>query len=262
MINNYIFSNNNIIILSIAAFFLGLDKGGFRNLSVICMYLLITIIPSKQVIGILAPIYLLGDLAPIYLYRKHINIKSVTYFIPLAIIGIIITSFFANLIDDRMFAIFISFFLFLMVIIISFQEIKKYINKKNNKDSKNEIKPLNKGATLFLSFLSGITTVSNAAGAITCIYFFRQTKEKKEFVGSTALFFLSLNITKIIIFIFFWKNINLDTLKITVTMLPGLFLGILASIYLIKIIPQKIYNIIVILSVYYIAIMLFINNLM
>jgi len=70
-----------------------------------------------------------------------------------------------------------------------------------------------------------------------------------------------LNITKIIIFAFFWKNISFDTLKITGAMLLGLSVGIGASIYLIKIIPQKVYNVIVILSVYYIVIMLFIKTL-
>ncbi len=257
MLNEFIISH--LLLLSIAAIFLGLDKGGFRNLSVICMYLLLSIIPSKEVIGILAPIYLLGDIAPIYFYRKDINFKAVKYFTPLAIIGIIITSFFASFIDDKFFTLFISFFLFLMVIMISYQEIKKYLNKTNN--GENTTQPLNKPFTLFLSFLSGITTISNTAGAITCIYFFKQTKEKKEFVGSSALFFLSMNITKIIIFVLFWKNINIETLKITFIMLPGLFLGILASFYLLKIIPQKIYNIIVILSLYYIVIMLFIKNL-
>ncbi|MGD1822298.1 MAG: sulfite exporter TauE/SafE family protein [Pleomorphochaeta sp.] len=258
MANQLIISN--ITILTIAAFFLGLDKGGFRNLSVICMYLMLNIIPSKQVIGILAPIYLLGDIIPIYIYRNQINYKAVFNFVPLAIIGIIITSFFASFIDDRLFTIFISFFLLLMVIMITIGEITKIKDKSGRIEDKIN-KPLNKPFTLFLSLLSGITTVSNAAGAITCIYFFRQTKEKKEFVGSTALFFFSLNITKVIIFIFFWKNITFETLKITLAMLPGLFLGILASIYLIKIIPQKIYNFVVILSVYYIAIMLFVNNI-
>lgn len=257
MINNLF--DSNFVILTIAAFFLGLDKGGFRNLSVICMYLLLSIIPSKQVIGILAPIYLLGDIVPIYLYRKDINFKAVKDFAPLAILGIIITSFFASFIDDKLFTIFISFFLLLMVIMITYQEIIKYF--KSKKMINDEKKPLNKPFTLFLSFLSGICTVSNAAGAITCIYFFRQTKEKKEFVGSTALFFFCLNLTKIIIFAFFWKNITIDTLKITASMLFGLFIGIGASIYLIKIIPQKIYNFIVILSVYYIVIMLLVKNL-
>ena len=254
------FISSNFLILTIAAFFLGLDKGGFRNLSVICMYLLLTIIPSKEVIGILSPIYLLGDIIPIYLYRKDINFKAVINFIPLALVGLISTSFFASFIDDRLFTIFISFFLLLMVLMISYQEIVKYYHKK--KKIKIEEKALSKPVTFFLSFISGISTISNAAGAITCVYFFKQTKEKKEFVGSTALFFSSLNLTKIIIFALFWKNINIQTLSISFSMLLGLFLGIGASIYLIKVIPQKIFNIIVILSVYYIAIMLFINNLM
>ncbi len=250
---------NNFIILSLAAFFLGLDKGGFRNLSVVCMYLLLTFIPSKQVIGILAPIFLLGDILPIIIYRKHINFKAVKYFVPLAILGTIITSFLASFIDDRVFTIFISFFLLLMVVMITYQEIKKYIDHK--KGIAIDLKPLNKPFTLFLSFLAGVSTISNAAGAIVCLYFLRQTKEKKEFVGSTALFFISLNITKTIIFVLFWKNINIETLTITASMLPGLLVGLLASIGLIKIIPQKIYNFVVILSVYYIIVVLFINNL-
>ncbi len=248
---------SNIIIISIAAFFLGLDKGGFRNLSVICLYLMLSIISSKQVMGILAPIYLLGDILPIYLYRDKINYKAVVSFAPIAIIAIIITTFCISDFNDKNFTLFVSIFLILMVIMISISEIKK--NRNNNIDEK--LKPLNKITTIFLSLMAGITTVSNAAGAITCIYFFRQTKDKHEFVGSTALFFFSLNITKVIIFAFFWKNISIDTLQITIAMLPGLILGLIASTYLIKVIPQKIFNIIVLLSVYYIAFMLFFKNI-
>jgi uncharacterized membrane protein YfcA len=258
MFNDFIPAN--FLLLTIAAFFLGLDKGGFRNLAIICMYLLLSILPSKEVIGILAPIYLLGDIVPITIYRKDINVKAVKYFAPLAIIGIIITSFFASNIDDRKFTIFISFFILLMVMMVSYQEISKYLNKKRDVPKKE--KELSKPLTLFLSFMAGITTVSNAAGAITCIYFFKQTNKKQAFVGSSALFFFILNLTKIIIFIFFWKNITLETLQITLSMMVGLFVGIGASIFLIKIIPQKIFNIIVLISVYYVGIMLFVKNVL
>lgn len=258
MFNEFI--SSNFILLTIAAFFLGLDKGGFRNLAIICMYLLLSILPSKEVIGILAPIYLLGDIAPILLYKSDINTKAVYSFAPLAIVGIIITSFFASNIDDQKFTVFISFFILLMVVMVSYQEINKYRNNKRNKVTKE--KPLNKPLTLFLSFMAGITTVSNAAGAITCIYFFKQTDKKQAFVGSSALFFFILNLTKIVIFIFFWKNISFETLQITLSMLLGLFIGIGTSVFLIKIIPQKIYNIVVIISVYYVGIMLFIKNVL
>lgn len=251
---------SNFLLLTIAAFFLGLDKGGFRNLALVCMYLLLKVLPSKEVLGILIPIYLLGDTVPIYLYRKDINFKAVWYFVPLAILGIIVTTFFASSIDDKNFTLFISFFILLMVIMVSFQEISKYIRKKKKIYLEN--KPISKPITLFLSFMSGITTVSNAAGAITCIYFFKQTKTKREFVGSSALFFFSLNLTKIIIFAIFWNNINIETLSITFSMLLGLFIGIASSTFLIKIIPQKVYNIVVLISVYYIGIMLFVKNIM
>lgn len=257
---NYDFILSNILIISIASFFLGLDKGGFRNLSVICLYFMLSIFPAKQVMGILAPIYLLGDILPIYLYRDKINFKAVFYFTPIAILSIILTTFCISDFNDKNFTLFISIFLILMVIMITISEIKKYKEIKTNNQN-HQVKPLNKITTLFLSLMAGITTVSNAAGAITCIYFLRQTKEKKEFVGSTALFFFSLNITKVIIFAFFWKNISFETIQITIAMLPGLIIGLGASTYLIKIIPQKIFNIIVLLSVYYIAIMLFVNNI-
>lgn len=256
MINEII--TQNFLLITLAGFFLGLDKGGFRNLSVVCMYLLLLIIPSKQVIGILAPIYLIGDILPIYLYRKDINFNAVKSFTPLALGGIIITSFFASFIDDKNFTLFISFFILLMVVMVTFQEVKKYKNKNDGYKQK----PISKATTLFLSLLSGITTVSNAAGAITSIYFLRKTDEKKEFVGSTALFFITLNITKVIIFTLFWKNINLETLKVSLSVLPGMIVGLGSSIFLVKVIPQKIFNIIIIISVYYIAIMLLVENLM
>ncbi len=78
----------NFLILFIASFCLGLDKGGLKTLLVLCMYFLTLVIEARYMLAVLAPIMFISDLIPIWIYKKDIKIQPIIAFLPFMIFGI------------------------------------------------------------------------------------------------------------------------------------------------------------------------------
>lgn len=244
---------NNLLILFLASFCLGLDKGGLKTLLVLCMYFLTQAIDAKYMLAVLAPIMFISDLIPIYIYKDSINLKPIFAFLPFMILGIILGGIGGKYLNEQYFTIILASFILMMAIMMSYSFIKNTKSK--------EIKPFSFPLRIILGFISGISAISNAAAAITNMYFFKETKTKEEFIGTCSSLFFVVNGIKLLMFIFIWNTITLDTLLITISLIPGMFIGTYVATKFIKIMPQKIFQIIIICSVYYVGIMLFIQNL-
>ncbi len=243
------------IILSLAAFSLGLDKGGLKTVLVVCMYFLTLIVDSKLMLAILAPIMFIGDIIPIIIYKNDLNKKAVFSFMPFALIAILITGFALKNVDDKLFTLIIGIFILVMAIMMSavqYNESKRKIKTKRH---------LNPFVKIILGFLTGIASLSNSAAAITSLYFFNETENKREFIGSSSLFFFFINALKLIVIAFVWQSISIDSLLISLSMVPGALIGIYVSTKLIKIMPEIVFKIIIIFSVYYVGIMLLVKNI-
>jgi uncharacterized membrane protein YfcA len=250
----------NFIILFIASFCLGLDKGGLKLLLVVCMYFLTKIVPSKDMLSILAPIMFIGDIIPIYIYRKDVNKKAVFSFLPYVIIGIILAGFLSKNLDDSNFTVILALFILMMAVMMS---VSQYKNSKKTDEQLNEIKrPLSPAVKTVLGFITGVSSISNSAAAITNMYFFRETKTRQEFIGSSSAFFFFVNALKLIVIAFLWRTINAQTLLLAAAMIPGALVGIFVATKLIKVMPEILFKIIILISVYYVAVMLLIKNFM
>jgi uncharacterized membrane protein YfcA len=78
---------------------------------------------------------------------------------------------------------------------------------------------------------AGFTTmIGNLAGAFSNLYFLAMRMEKNTFIGTAAWIFLFMNLFKMPFQIFYWKNINADTLKTDLFLVPALALGFWAGI--------------------------------
>ena len=86
------------------------------------------------------------------------------------------------------------------------------------------------------------TTLANAAGPIYSIYALVHKMEKNDFLGIGARFFLFLNIFKAP-FLGQLDLINSESLKIDLALLPGILTGIFLGRHLIKIVPQRVFDI-------------------
>jgi uncharacterized membrane protein YfcA len=90
---------------------------------------------------------------------------------------------------------------------------------------------------------AGFTTmIGNLAGAFANLYFLAMRVNKNVFIGTGAWIFLFMNLFKFPFQVFYWRNINAETLKIDIYLMPALFLGFWAGVKLVDKIEDDLYR--------------------
>ena len=89
--------------------------------------------------------------------------------------------------------------------------------------------------------------IGNLAGAFANLYFLSQRLGKNIFIGTAAWVFLCMNLFKLPFQVFYWKNINTESLSVDLILLPALALGFGAGLYIVGKIRDEHFRKIVIL---------------
>jgi uncharacterized membrane protein YfcA len=109
-----------------------------------------------------------------------------------------------------------------------------------------------------LGFSGGFSSmIGNAAGPIITLYFLSMRLPKNEFIGTGAWFYLIMNVMKVPFHVFVWKTINLNTLILNILVAPVILFGAFIGIHVVKLIPEKIYRVFIIISTIFAVIFLF-----
>ena len=88
--------------------------------------------------------------------------------------------------------------------------------------------------------------MGNAAGPVMSIYLVSQRLDKQEFLGTSAWFFFLVNLSKLPLF-YGLSMITPQTLQFDLVLLPVVVGGALAGAWLLRHIPQRLFNTLVLL---------------
>ena len=98
-----------------------------------------------------------------------------------------------------------------------------------------------KAAACYGILLGTTTQLANAAGPVSALYLLAMKLPKEKYMGTGAWFFLIVNWIKVPIFAIegrvTWESVKLDLL-----MLPIIVIGAAVGILLLKKMPQKLFN--------------------
>ena len=109
--------------------------------------------------------------------------------------------------------------------------------------------------------LSGFTTmVGNLAGAFTSIFFLAHRLPKNVFIGTAAWLFFIINIFKIPFHVWVWGTITWDTLKISLSLLPALVMGLGSGVFLVRRIREHNYRTLILYFTLLGSIFMFLND--
>ena len=218
----------------LGAFSLGVSKTGFPGLALINVVIMAELFGAKESVGMILPLLIVCDLIVYPLFRKHASWKQVMPMIPPAICGVLIGWFMLGQFSDATAKKTIGIIILFM---LGFQMTRALRAEffAHLPDSKSFL--IGTGLTIGVS-----TTLANAAGPIYSIYALVHKMEKNDFLGIGARFFLFLNIFKVP-FLGQLNLINVDSLKIDLALLPGILSGIVLGRYLVKVIPQRAFEI-------------------
>ncbi|MEM6767492.1 MAG: sulfite exporter TauE/SafE family protein [Bacteroidota bacterium] len=218
--------------LALTAFIVGMSKGGIAGVGNIVIPLMAALFGGKASTGILVPLLVVADAAALLYYRREASWAAIGKLIPWTLAGIVMGTFIGNIISDRVFIYCIAFLIFLGVAMVLYQDWKKTV-----------LIPQGWGFSAGLGIIGGIATmIGNAAGPILMFYLLTLKVPKNTFVGTSAWYFCIINAIKLPFHIYYWETISWETFIMDIYVLPLLFMGAITGIFLLRILPEKVFR--------------------
>ncbi len=215
-----------------AALVIGLSKAGIKGIAIVNVTLMAIAFDAKESTGIVVPLLLFGDLFAVIYYNRHTKWKYIVQFLPWMLLGLLLGMLLGNRLDEVTFKIGMA-----VIILISVVMMFWWDKRKSKKVPKHW---LYAGA---VGTIAGITTmIGNLGGAFSNLYFLAMRIPKNEFIGTAAWLFLIINTIKLPIHIFEWGTITKETLIFDLKLIPGIILGILLGIKIVKLIREDFYR--------------------
>jgi hypothetical protein len=220
-------------LFAVCAMFVGMSKVGVPGVSMIVVPTLAIIFGGKASTGILLPMLMMADIFGVGYYHRHAEWKYLWKLLPWAFVGVGIALWVGEVVNDEWFKNIIAILVFICIALMLWKDRKK--------DS--SLFPDTRWFAALMGILGGFATmIGNVAGPIFAIYLLAMHLPKNSFIGTGAWFFLIINFSKFPLHIFVWKTISWQTLTLDVILLPGIALGALTGIWLVKKLSDKFYR--------------------
>lgn len=218
------------LIISLAALCIGMSKTGIQGIMLMIVPLMAMAFGAKESTGIILPMLCMADIIAVAYYKRIADWRVVAKLLPTAIIGFFIAIGIDNMVPSTQFRQLMGWTLMLALAVMLWNEVFGKENKWMKKWWY---------AAIF-GLLGGFTTmIGNAAGPVMSVYLLSMRKEKVEYIGINAWFFLVINLLKVPLQAFVWDNINWQTLSLNLLVLPVIGIGAIIGIRIVKIIPEK-----------------------
>lgn len=219
--------------ISVAALSIGMSKTGVQGIMLMIVPLMAMAFGAKESTGVILPMLCMADIIAVAYYKRIADWKVVAKLLPTAILGFFLAIGVDNMIPNGQFRQLMGWTLMLALIVMIWSEI---FGKENRWMKKWWY------AAIF-GLLGGFTTmIGNAAGPVMSVYLLSMRKEKMEYIGINAWFFLVVNLLKVPLQAFVWDNITWDSLQLNLVMLPVIGIGSLIGIRVVKLLPEKIFR--------------------
>lgn len=226
-------TNIQWFVISIAALSIGMSKTGVQGIMLMIVPLMAMAFGAKESTGVILPMLCMADIIAVAYYKRIADWKVVAKLLPTAILGFFLAIGVDNMIPNGQFRQLMGWTLMLALIVMIWNEI---FGKENRWMKKWWY------AAIF-GLLGGFTTmIGNAAGPVMSVYLLSMRKEKMEYIGINAWFFLVVNLLKVPLQAFVWDNITWDSLQLNLVMLPVIGIGSLIGIRIVKLLPEKIFR--------------------
>lgn len=218
---------------ALAAILVGLSKTGVPGVSIPAILMMTEAFAGneKLSVGAILPILLAGDAFAVACYRQHTQWDRLLRLLPYVVLGMIPGVYVLLNVDNRQFK------LVLGILVIVLMAIEGGRQRFGWKDM-----PHQWWFVALMGLAAGFgTVVGNAAGPVMGIYLISMGMLKAEFMGTWAWFFMIVNLSKLPLFGSLGM-ITTETLLFSLALMPCLILGALIGKRLFLLIPQKVFD--------------------
>ncbi|MEC8253211.1 MAG: sulfite exporter TauE/SafE family protein [Planctomycetota bacterium] len=173
--------------LGVAALLVGFVKTGLPPLGILIPVVLALTFPTKDSVGALVLFLVVGDLFAAAYYRRDADWGELARLLPPVVGGMVLGTVILGAVDDRLLRVLIGG---LVLSLVTLEWVRsRYAAGLAVR------RPLFRWG---VGAAAGVaTTLANAAGPIMGIYFLSFGLDKARFMGTTAVFFLVVNVSKL-----------------------------------------------------------------
>jgi uncharacterized membrane protein YfcA len=220
---------------ALGALLVGVSKTGVTGLSLIFVSIFAAIMPARRSTGLVLPLLMLGDIVAVLSYRSHAQWRHVWRLLPWAGAGVVIGYFALGRMNEPQARFAIGSIVVGLAVL--------YIVRRMRPGGDQE-----EHAPWFapvIGILAGFTTlVANAAGPLTVIYMLAMRLPKMKYMGTTAVFFLLLNLFKLP-FMVGLGLITRQSLAVSIVLAPAVLAGTWLGKWLLGWINQRAFEAII-----------------
>lgn len=224
-------------LMALAGFLTGVSKTGVTGLSILAVAIAASVLPARDSVGTILLIFLTGDVMAISMYRRIASWPHLRRIFPWAGLGVLVGVAAMSRVDNESARRLIGG---ILVALIAVYFIRQRV--MNGKEA--EALPFARHPWLIgvAGILAGFTTmVANASGPIMIIYLLALRLPKEVFVGTTAWFFLALNLFKTP-FSVGLGLINPASAVVALPMAPFVVIGAFVGRALLRVLDQRLFE--------------------
>ena len=216
-------------ILSLTALCIGMSKTGVQGMMLLVVPYMAMAFGAKESTGVILPMLCMADIIAVAYYKRIADWKVVIKLLPTAILGFFVAILVDKLIPANEFRQLMGWTLALALAEMIWSEVFGKENRRMKKWWYSAI----------FGLLGGFTTmIGNAAGPVLSVYLLSMRKDKMEYIGINAWFFLVVNLLKVPLQVFVWENITWHTFLLNLFMLPVIGIGAWLGIRIIRMFPE------------------------
>ena len=217
-----------------AAFALGVGKAGFAGLSIVHVLVFAFLFGARDSTGIVLPMLLVGDVCAVSAFHQHAQWRYVRRMLPPACVGVIAGAVLMRGMSNASFKPVIGT---LILGLTALQFVRML------RPAWFGTVPHTRWFAWTMGLLAGVATMlANAAGPIFGLYCLAVALPKFEIVGTIAWFFFIINAFKVP-FSVGLGLIDARTLLLNAMLAPAVIGGVLGGRWLVKRMPQRTFEI-------------------
>jgi uncharacterized membrane protein YfcA len=214
------------------AFMIGVAKTGAPGVgTLIVPFMVLLVGDARQAAAWTAPIMSVADVFAVIYWRRHAEARRLLALIPWVAVGMAAGAAALSLPESVLRRIIGAIVLTMLAV---------YIKRRL---SPGKLAAANSG---FYGMATGFaTTVANAAGPVMNMYLLTQSLPKEIFVATGAWFFFAVNLSKVPIYA--WYHLfSRPSLVFDLSMIPAVICGAVTGRWLLRAVPQRLFEILVI----------------
>ena len=172
--------------LGVVALLVGFVKTGLPPLGILIPVVLAMTFPTKASVGALVLFLVVGDLLAVGYYRRDADRAELIRLVPPVAVGMLLGAWILGAVDDGLLRALIGILVLGLVVL---ELLRTGVGR---------LRAGRPALRLGVGVAAGVaTTLANAAGPVMGVYFLASGLEKARFMGSTAVFFLVVNVSKL-----------------------------------------------------------------